>query len=154
MTHEWIKSTSLGLLWLMLFVMCIFYKDALSSLVQGLLCFWHLFPPWMQPPWSVYAVLFLPPVTSSISAKLWQARPYGLSLTKDMTAKLIWLKQKENTCRPTISWCVAFGFIKHNTLKAHVLMVSCLIMTIFQILLGVSFILVALLFIIALFISK
>lgn len=31
------------------------------TLVQGLLRFWHLFPPWMQPPWCVWAVPFLPP---------------------------------------------------------------------------------------------
>lgn len=56
--------------------------------LHSLLRFWHLFPPWMQPLWSVWALSFLPPVTSSINAKLWQARPYGLSLTEDMTAKL------------------------------------------------------------------
>lgn len=90
--------------------------DASSTLVQGLLRFWHLFPPWMQSPWSVWAVHFLPPVTSGMNAKLRQARPYGLSLTKDMTAKLVWLKEKENRQRPTVSWCVVFGLIKNITL--------------------------------------
>lgn len=99
----------------MLVEMGLLSEDASSTLVQGLLCFWHLFFPWMQSPWSVWAVHLFPPVTSSMNAKLWQARPYGLSLTKDMTAKLVWLKQKENRQGLTVSWCVAFGLTKNIT---------------------------------------
>lgn len=53
----------------------------------------HLLPPWLHPPYSVWAVPLLPPVTLGNSAKLWLAKPYGLSLTKDMTERLYLLTQ-------------------------------------------------------------
>lgn len=54
----------------------------------GFLAATHVVPPWLQPPCSVWAVPLLPPVTSGNCAKLWLAKPYGLSLTKDMTERL------------------------------------------------------------------
>lgn len=53
----------------------------------------NLLPPWLQPPYSVWAVPLLPPVTLGNRAKLWLARPYGLSLTKYMTERLYLLTQ-------------------------------------------------------------
>lgn len=53
----------------------------------------HLLPPRLLPPFSVWAVPFLPPVTWAIGAKLWLARPYGLSFTKDMVVRLHLLTQ-------------------------------------------------------------
>lgn len=93
--------------------MRLLYKDALYP-CTGFIAFLAPFPSLDATSVMCLGSAVSSPITSSITAKLWQARPYGLSLTKDMTAKLAWLKGKENLRRPTISWSVAF--LKTNTL--------------------------------------
>lgn len=140
------------------FIHCSFEGEQFIGFIAFLASI-HLVPPWLAPPSSVSAAPLLPPVTPGISAKLWLAKPYGRFWgKKDQTERLYISADPVDTfCKHTFpfvgfshSLCVWIPPSEGGTLFGDVMRwFFC-----FQILLGVFFILVALLLIVALFISK
>lgn len=98
----------------MLLVMRVLDEDALSTLVRGLLRFWHLFPPWMQPPWCVWAVPFLPPSPQVSMPSC--GRPGHMVSPWQKTWQQSWSGWKEEKIQAGLPPPVAFGFIqtKHS----------------------------------------
>lgn len=88
---------------------------------DGVYCFFGCRPPflpsWLWPPHSVWAVPLLSPVTVGSRAKLGLARPYGLSLTKDVTKRLHSLTQEK---RPKTSIFFLPGLSAYSTVSGTV----------------------------------